>query len=349
VVPVTLGGERPDEMVLSLRPFERNRCRGAYAHGVGRGPLPMALPRLTRSKRLARIPSTMTTARRRVRLAAEAALLLVALAAASASAQPRGRVLDGSSPAKLETSVALLQNDLAGRRREELDVALAMIWMNRTANSGDLNGDGEFDVDDMRRLEIRATDLLTEIRRGNLISAIEEREETDGDYTAADYFAQLHGLGYDEIVSLAGRPTVSGYLDAVRQAREQLACQSQGRAFAQASESRAARRRTTPCGPRGIGASAGNALAAAVVAMNERRYSDARATVAELLRGRLSPYERSMAEQVLSSLSEAEGNPVAAREHLLNALVARGLTPDETRLVLDRIRTLDARLSGEPQ
>jgi hypothetical protein len=119
-------------------------------------------------------------------------------------------VLDGSSPAKLETSAALLQNDLEGRRREELDVALAMIWMNRTANSGDVDGDGDFDVDDIRQLEIDATDLLTEIRRGNLVSAIEEREEADSDYTAADSFAQLHGLGYAERLSVAGRATLRG-------------------------------------------------------------------------------------------------------------------------------------------
>jgi hypothetical protein len=258
-------------------------------------------------------------------------------------------VLDGSSPANLETSVTLLQNDLAARRREELDVALAMIWMNRTANSGDLDGDGDFDLDDMRQLEIDATDLLTEIHRGNLVSAIEEREEVDSDYKAADYFAQLHGLGFDEILSLAGRPTVSGYLDAVRLAREQLTCQPQGPALAQASGSRAAQRRTTDCAPRILTAYAGNALATAVARMKEGRYTDARATVAEIRLGRLSPYERSMVEQVLFSISEAEGNPVAAREHLLNALAARGLNPDETRLVLDRIRALDGRLSVEPQ
>lgn len=294
-------------------------------------------------------PALMTTARRLLRLTAEAALLVVILAAASARAQPRDRVLDGSSPAKLETSVALLQNDLGGRRREELDVALAMIWMNRTANSGDVDGDGDFDVDDIRQLEIDATALLTEIRRGNLVSAIEERQELGGDYTAADYFAQLHGLGFDEILSLAGRPTESGYLDAVRQAREQLTCQSQDPAFTQGSASRAVRRRTTGCGPRTIRPYAGKELNTAVAAMNKGRYSDARATLAEIRIGRLNPYERSMVEQVLFSLSEAEGNPIAAREHLLNALAARGLNPDETRAVLGQIRALDARLSVEPQ
>jgi hypothetical protein len=289
----------------------------------------------------------MRTARRLLRLTAQSALLVVAVAAASARAQPHDRVLDGSSPAKLETSVARLQNDLEGRRREELDVALAMIWMNRTANSGD--GDSELDVDDVRQLEIDATALLTEIRRGNLVSAIEEREAADGDYTAADYFAQLHGLGYDEILSLAGRPTESGYLDAVREASQQLRCLSQGPAFTQGSASQAARRRNSYCVPRTIQPYAGRELATASAAMNEGRYADARATMAELRLGRLSPYERSLTEQFLYSLSEAEGNPAAAREHLLNALAARGLNPNETRQVLDRIRALDARLSVEPQ
>jgi hypothetical protein len=288
----------------------------------------------------------MTTARRLLRLTAEATLLVVAVAAASARAQPRDRVLDGSSPAKLEASVVRLQNDLEGRRREELDVALAMIWMNRNANSGD--GDGDFDADDIRQLEIDATALLTEIRRGNLVSAIEEREDADDDYTAADYFAQLHGLGYDEILSLAGRPTESGYLEAVREASQQLRCLSQGPATP-GSASRAARRRNTHCAPRVLQPYTGRELATASAAMNEGRHADARATMAELRLGRLSPYERSMTEQFLFLLSEAEGNAVEAREHLLNALAARGLNPDETRQVLDRIRALDARLSAEPQ
>lgn len=289
----------------------------------------------------------MTTARRLVRRTVEAALLVAIVAAASADAQPRGRVLDGSSAAKLETSVALLQNDLAGRRREELDVALAMIWINRTANSGDLDADGDFDIDDMRRLEIDATDLLTEIQRGNFVSAIEEREKAGSNYKATDYFAQLHGLGFDEVVSLAGRPTVSGYLDAVRQAREQLACESQGPPLA--TGSRAAQRRDNQCSPRRLEAYAAKEFATAVAAMNEGRYTDARATLAAIRVGRLNRYERSMSEQILYSLSEAEGNLGAAREHLLNALAARGLTPDETRLVLGRIRDLDARVSEEAQ
>jgi hypothetical protein len=63
----------------------------------------------------------------------------------------------------------------------------------------------------------------------------------------------------------------------------------------------------------------------------------------------LNRYERSMSEQILYSISESEGNLVAARAHSLNALAGRGLTPDDTRLVLGRIRDLDARLSDEAQ
>ena len=277
-----------------------------------------------------------------------AAALVVALAASSTHAQQSGgraRVLDGSSAAKLERSVALMQNDLAGRHRDDFDVALAMIWMNRTAGSGDLNGDGNLDVDDVRQLEIDASALLTEIQRGNLVSAIEERQEPGGDFTAADYFAQLDGLGYDEILSLAGRPTQDGYLDAVRQAREQLTCREERPTFA-GSASRAAKRRPTGCAPRGIGVYAATELAPAIAAMNEGRYTDARAAISSIRLGRLSPYERSYIEQISFSISEADGDLVAAREHLLNALAARGLNPVETRVVLDRIRSIDARLAG---
>lgn len=56
-----------------------------------------------------------------------------------------------------------------------------------------------------------------------------------------------------------------------------------------------------------------------------------------------------MVERMLFSLAEAEGHLGAAREHLLNALAMRGMTPEETRLGLDRIRVLDARLAGQPQ
>jgi hypothetical protein len=198
----------------------------------------------------------------------------------------------------------------------------------------------------MRQLETEATDLLTQIQRGNLVSAIEEREEADIDYKAADYFAQLHGLGFDEIVSLAGRPTVSGYLEAVRLARAQLACGSQGPPSIIGSR---AARRGDECGARRLDLYAARELATVIEAMNEGRNGDARATLSEIRIGRLNPYERSMVERVLFSLAMAEGNLVAAREHLLNALAARGMTPDDTRLVLDRIRALDARLAGEPQ
>ena len=277
-----------------------------------------------------------------------ATVLIVSLAAASTHAQS-ARVLDGSSPAKLERSVALMQNDLAGRHRDDFDVALAMIWMNRTAGTGDLNGDGNLDVDDIRQLEIDASALLTEIQRGNLVSAIEERQEPGGDFTAADYFAQLDGLGYDEIVSLAGRPTKDAYFDAVRQAREQLTCREERPTFAQGNPSRAAQRRPTGCAPRTIGVYAGTVLAPAVAAMNEGRYKDARAIIAEVRWGRLNAYERSHTQQILHSISEAEGDLVAAREHLLNALAAQGLNPVETRVVLARIREIDARLAANSQ
>jgi hypothetical protein len=40
-------------------------------------------------------------------------------------------------------------------------------------------------------LSAHFTDLLTQIGRGNLVSAIEEREANGSDYAAADFFTQL--------------------------------------------------------------------------------------------------------------------------------------------------------------
>jgi hypothetical protein len=62
--------------------------------------------------------------------------------------------------------------------------------------------------------------------------------------------------------------------------------------------------------------------------------------------GTLNPYERSKVEQVLFAVSEREGKPAAAREHLLEALAAGGLSPQEAYNVLDQLRVLGAELES---
>jgi hypothetical protein len=284
--------------------------------------------------------------------------LVVALAAAALHAQS-GRDeqrLDGSTPAKLEASVVSLQNALSPRRREDFEVALAMIWIQRTTDSADLDTDGILDVDDIRLLEADATALLTAIQRGNLVSAIEQREKAGSELTAAGYFALLDGLGYDEVLALAGRTDLDaaqydgasdsassrGYLDGVRRLASQRACTLQS----PPPTSRIARRATNECAGTvaRIDAATGKALNTAIEALNAQRYADAGRALEDLDLKRLAPYERSKAEQILYSISFGEGHDAAARDHLLLALDAGGLNAQETRAVLDQIRFLETRL-----
>jgi hypothetical protein len=70
----------------------------------------------------------------RLYLAAHA--LFVAVVPVSILAQSeRGQRIDGTSLASFETSVVALQNDLSPRRREEFEVALAVIWIRNTLGS----------------------------------------------------------------------------------------------------------------------------------------------------------------------------------------------------------------------
>jgi hypothetical protein len=154
---------------------------------------------------------TRTSGSRPARATGVVITLVIALAAIpTPNAQPAGssdRRIDGTSPASFERSVAMLQNELAPRRREELELALAVIWMTNTADLADVDRDGNASVDanDFRNMKEDALDLLTDIQRGDVVSAIEDRAKDEHEYTAADYFAQLDGLGYDEVVDLAGR------------------------------------------------------------------------------------------------------------------------------------------------
>jgi len=120
------------------------------------------------------------------------------------------RRIDGSSEAGFELSVAALQNSLPLRRREEFDIALAVIWMSHHLGSPglDLDGDGDVDRDDSRLLVDRTMDLLTDIQRGDLLSSIEKRTTTNngGGYTTTDYLQQLDGLTPEQVFDLAGRP-----------------------------------------------------------------------------------------------------------------------------------------------
>lgn len=146
-----------------------------------------------------------------------AALVCVSILAACAST----RRIEGSSAAAFEQSIAMLQNDLSARRRQNFEVALAVTWMRAAAlDAGDVDGDGDTDYFDARAMADNAGDLLAAIQRGDLVSTIEDSKSE----AAAAYFKQLDGLGYDEVVELAGDLDVGPYVADMKRQISQTAC-----------------------------------------------------------------------------------------------------------------------------
>ena len=150
-----------------------------------------------------------------------ATLLSLACVSVLAACASTGRI-DGSSAATFERSVAMLQNDLRSRRREDFDIALAVTWMRAAAlDAGDVDGDGDTDYFDARAMADNAGNLLAAIRRGNLVSTI---EDSKGEAVAAAYFKQLDGLRYEEVVALAGERDIGPYAADMKRRRSQTAC-----------------------------------------------------------------------------------------------------------------------------
>jgi hypothetical protein len=146
-------------------------------------------------------------------------LLSVAVLAACAGTGWRTQQIDGTSPATVERSVALLHNSLPSNHREHFTVALGVVFLRTAAYSADLNGDGVVNNLDARTMSDTATALWTEIARGNLVVAIEEQ----GDDVAAAYFKQLDGLTYDDVLELAGEAD-DEYLVEVRRLLSAAGC-----------------------------------------------------------------------------------------------------------------------------
>jgi len=151
--------------------------------------------------------------------------MLVLACVAILSACASGRRIDGSSGATFERSVAMLQNDLSSRRRDDFEVALALLWMRTPGVSpADVDGDGDTDYFDMRSMADTAGDLLAAIQRGDLVSTV---EASKGESVARAYFAQLDGLGYGEVIELAGEADLGQYLAPVKRGRSGDPCEGQ--------------------------------------------------------------------------------------------------------------------------
>jgi hypothetical protein len=256
---------------------------------------------------------------------AAAALWLGSAAASAQTADWRELRIDSSSPVTFERSVAALQNALPARNREQLEIALAVIWMTETVGPGGLDRDGDGFVTsvDSRLLAEGTIDLLADIQRGDLLASIEKHAGQGGRFTAADYVRELDGLGYQDVLDLAGRP-------------EDVAAPRPLRAF------HAAQHLTDYF----IAPETGKVLGEAIKALNARDFGAAKKAMSRLKRDRLSYYERGKAELVDAQIAYGEGDLAAARKHLVDAIDTGGLNEEEISAVVGQIRAIDSKPTG---
>jgi hypothetical protein len=92
------------------------------------------------------------------------ALSFILLAGCAGTSGWRALRIDGTNESTFQASVASIQQELPRTRRAQFDLALTDIWIN---------------------------------------GAIDANAEGSDEFTPGEYFAQLHGLGYVDVVSLA--------------------------------------------------------------------------------------------------------------------------------------------------
>jgi hypothetical protein len=296
----------------------------------------------------------------RTRLLATSGLIVfgIGLAPASASAQDDWRALqiDGSSPERFQASVASLQNALSASARDDFETALAAIWIGNTT-TGDIDEDGSFDAGDVSELRRYSEELLADIYRGDLVVSVEKLDVSGDEYSTADYFEQLDGLGYEAVLDLAGLTDQSPEeSQALRAYKAQLLCRdiedvefgTVRRAWCDAFfRSNAAT--AVPRAPAGttlneaVRVPTGKALNTATEALNSGDTDAAQAAIGRLNLGRLTPYERGLAEMLLLNIKYRQGLYPEAREHLQAAVdvgIISQAEADATVAVIDRFERM---------
>lgn len=260
------------------------------------------------------------------------------------SAGWRDQKIDGSTPRAFEQSVARLLNELPRRRREDLEIALAFIWLNNTvAVSGDLKHDGDVEYHDVRLLQDAADELLSAIERGDLLAAIEGQDVNAGDYTSVQYLKQLDGLQFDEVVSLAGKPMDAPLLEALRQEARCRESTSQAHIEDLECDRAGVEQLCDTC----IRSATAKAFNTAIQAIQLQQYAEARTTIEALDFSRLSPYGRSKGQQILAQISYAEQDYSSTREHLQQAIDAGGLDTQQASEFRRQIDLLDVAGTAE--
>ena len=277
-----------------------------------------------------------------------AVALGAALAPASASAQEdtwRALRIDGSTPESFQASVASLQTALPVSRRDDFETALALIWLNNTIDA-DVNNDGRYALDDVRELTAASADLLADIQRGDLVSAIEELDEGGGAYTAADYFEQLDGFGYDEVLVVGG--LFGGTREeeqAVRAYRAQLLCREPSLPVRQQWCAAFFRSNAATPAPR---VPVGETLAAATEALKAGDVATAEEAIERLNLNQLTPFERGMAEALLFNVKYRQQLYPEAREHLQAAVDVEIISQAEANAIVGVIEHFE-RMAARPR
>ena len=116
----------------------------------------------------------------------------------------------------------------------------------------------------------------------------------------------------------------------VRLATIVLALVAATAAFAQPSGSQRSNGQSNNNSAPPIDVATAKALSAAIDALNMGKYDEARAALAPLKIDKLSPYEHSRLEEILSSVAAAQEKYDEARAHIDNAIKAGGLNEQET-------------------
>jgi hypothetical protein len=296
----------------------------------------------------------------------------IALASASALAQGadwRELRIDGSSPERFQASVASLQNALSASARDDFEAALAAIWIGNIT-TGDIDENGFFEVGDVGELRQYSEDLLADIHRGDLVAAIEELDVSGDDYSTADYFEQLDGLGYEAVLDLAGLTDESPEeSQALRAYKAQILCRNIdedrkystvrgawcdkvfGKPVGPCRPAQSPACQNTPAATPALRGTVAATLAKAKEALDAGDTDTAEAAIDRLNLDGLTPYERGFAEMLLFSIKYRQRSYAEAREHLQPAVdvgIMSQRDADAILAVIDRIERTAARPPGSP-
>jgi hypothetical protein len=295
----------------------------------------------------------------------------IALSPASVLAQSadwRALRIDGSTPESFQASVASLQNALSASARDDFEAALAAIWIGNVT-TGDIDKDGSFELGDVSELRQYSEELLADIHRGDLVVAIEDLDVSGDEYSTADYFAQLDGLGYEAVLDLAGLTDESPEeSQALRAYKAQLLCRNieelkHGGVRAKWCD-KFFGKPLPPCRPAHLPAcrkanaatpappdTVAATLSRAREALNAGDTDTAEAAIDSLSLDRLTPYERGFAEMLLFNIKYRQRLYAEAREHLQPAVdvgIMSGADADAIVAVIDHIERTAARPPGQP-